>query len=266
METQVAFTSGDEQIFGVLHLPERRPAAAVIMCHGFTGSKSEAHRLFVKAARDFASHGLAALRFDFRGSGDSAGDFRDMTVTREIEDAGAALDHLASRPEVDASRLGVLGLSLGGCVAACLAGREARVACQARVACRARISALVLWAAVAHPGRMAARLGPAFGTGEVLDMDGWGLGKGFIEDVPHIRPLAEVARYAGPSLVVHGGSDETVPPSDATDYRMALGGRCRVHLVEGAGHVFGGLGYEAEAIEVSREFLVEALRAGGAPA
>ena len=259
METQVAFTSGGEQIFGVLHLPERRPAPAVIMCHGFTGSKFEAHRLFVKAARDFVSHGLAALRFDFRGSGDSAGEFREMTVTREIEDAGAALDHLVSRPEVDASRIGVLGLSLGGCVAACLAGREARVACQARV------SALVLWAAVAHPGRMAARLGPALGTGEVLDMDGWGLGKGFIEDVRHIRPLEEVARYAGPSLVVHGGSDETVPPSDATDYRLALGGRCRVHLVEGAGHVFSSLGYEAEAIEVSRDFLVEALRAGGAP-
>jgi len=195
-----------------------------------------------------AAHGLAVLRFDFRGSGDSGGDFREMTISREIEDAGAALDSLVSRPEVDPNRVGVLGLSLGGCVAACLAGRDARV------------RALVLWAATAHPERIRDRLAPSFGDGDVLDMDGWGLGRAFVDDAQHIRPLEELARYAGPSLVVHGSNDQTVPPSDATDYRLALGGRCRVHLVEGADHVFSTLDYEAEAIAVSRGFLVEVLR------
>jgi len=250
METQVAFVSGGEQLCGMLHLPARIPAPGIIMCHGFTGHKAETHRLFVKAARDLASHGLVALRFDFRGSGDSGGDFREMTVSREIEDAGAALDYLVSRTEVKADRVGVLGLSLGGCVAACLAGRDARV------------KALVLWAAVAHPARVADRLLPEFGDSAVLDMQGWGLGRGFIEDIASIQPLKELASYAGPSLVVHGSNDETVPPSDALDYRVALGGRCRSHLVQGADHVFSTLGYEAEAIRISRDFMVEVLPAG----
>jgi dienelactone hydrolase len=247
MEVQVSFASGGETVFGVLHLPARSPAPGLIMCHGFTGHKAEAHRLFVAAARDFAKHGLVVLRFDFRGSGDSAGEFRDMTVSREIADAEAALGYLASRPEVDPQRLGVVGLSLGGCVAACLAGRDPRV------------KALALWAATAHPERSLGRLAPEFGDHQVLDLQGWGLGRGFVEDLSNIHPLDDARRYRGPSLVVHGERDETVPASDASDYEHALGGPKRAHIVKGADHVFSSLPWQAEAIEVSRHFLVEAL-------
>ena len=247
METQVSFSSEGESVFGVLHLPERTPAPGLIMCHGFTGHKAEAHRLFVAAARDFCRHGLAVLRFDFRGSGDSAGEFREMTVSREIEDAAAALDFLASRPEVDSGRLALLGLSLGGCVAACLAGRPVNV------------RGLILWAAVAHAQRLFDRLLPEFGAQEVLDMQGWDLGRTFMEQLPSIQPLEEVQKYLGPSLVVHGLADESVPPSEASDYRLALGGRCRLHYVEGADHVFSGLTWKSEAIAVSRTFLIEVL-------
>jgi len=248
VELQISFQSGEDQVFGVLHVPAKTPAPGLVMCHGFTGHKAEAHRLFVSAARDFAEHGILTLRFDFRGSGDSGGEFSEMTVSREIEDAEAALDFLAGRPEADSKRLGVLGLSLGGCIAACLAGRDVRV------------RALVLWAAVAHLGRLRDRLLPAFGDHRVLDMEGWPVGRAFYEELPSIQPLDAVAGYAGPSLVVHGAKDETVPPSDASDYRLALGGRCRVHLVKDADHVFSGLGFKSEAISVSREFLLETLR------
>ncbi len=250
MELQVAFESGGDQVFGVLHLPEGGAAPGIIMCHGFTGHKAETHRLFVDAARDFQRHGLAVLRFDFRGSGDSGGEFRDMTVSREIEDAGAALDYFSFRPEVDAARVGVLGLSLGGCVAACLAGRDDRV------------RALALWAAVAHPEHIRDRLAPNFGSGDVLDMEGWALGRAFLADVSDIRPLHEVGSYQGPSLVMHGTADESVPPSDASDYRVALGERCRAHMVEGADHVFSSLKFKSQVIALSREFLCEALASG----
>jgi alpha/beta superfamily hydrolase len=216
------------------------------MCHGFTGHKAETHRLFVDAARDFARHGMAVLRFDFRGSGDSGGEFRDMTVSGEIEDALAALDYLCLRPEIDSDHVGVLGLSLGGCVAACVAGRDDRV------------SALALWAAMAHPERLCDRLAPGFG-GDVLDMEGWALGRAFFDDIPHVRPLEEVRRYQGPSLVVHGTADEGVPPSEASDYRLALGGRCGLHMVAGANHVFSSLAFKGEVINLSRDFLCEAL-------
>ena len=249
MEIQVGFESDGEEIFGVLHTPERLPAPGVVMCHGFTGHKAEAHRLFVRAARDFAQHGLCALRFDFRGSGDSAGEFRDMTISREIADAAAAFAFLASRPEVIAERIGVLGLSLGGCVAACLAGQEER------------IRALVLWSALAHPERLTERFSGCFGADGVHDMQGWDLGKGLLDDVPNIRPLDSLRNYAGPSLVVHGTRDESVPSSDAAEYRVALGGRCQLHFVEGADHTFSSLRWTAEAVSVSRQFLCQSLGA-----
>ncbi len=251
MELQVSFSSDGEAVFGVLHLPEQMPAPGLIMCHGFTGHKAETHRLFVAAAREFSRHGLGVLRFDFRGSGDSAGEFQQMTVSREIADARAAFDFLASRSEVDAGRLGVLGLSLGGCVAACVAGREERV------------RALVLWAPLAHPSRLHDRLAPEFASQEVLDMQGWALGRPFLEDLRNVDPLAELKRYNGPSLVVHGTVDESVPPSDGSDYRVALGGKCRLHYVEKADHVFSSLPWKKEAIEVSKDFLRDTLAVEG---
>jgi pimeloyl-ACP methyl ester carboxylesterase len=253
METAVTFLSHGEPICGMLHLPESLPAAAVVMCHGFTGNKSEAHRLFVTAARDFCAHGLVVLRFDFRGSGDSAGEFRDMTISREIEDAEAALAFLASRPEVTARRIGALGLSMGGCVAACLSGRTDQV------------RALVLWSATAHPDRIFDRLFPDFGVKPMIDMNGWGLGRTFIEDARTMQPLDEVRNYRGPSLVVHGTNDATVPPGDASDYRIALGGQCRLHYVQGADHTFARLDWQGEAVSLSRDFLLGTLTgaAGG---
>jgi uncharacterized protein len=247
-EVQAQFASQGQAIFGVLHTPEATPAPGLIMCHGFTGDKSESHRLFVNAARDFAAHGLAVLRFDFRGSGDSAGEFRDMTIATEIDDAQAALDFLASRPEVDPSRLGVLGLSLGGCVAACLAGREPE-----------RVKALVLWAAVAHTKETFARVLPPFEGAEVLDLSGWGLGRAFLDDARRRRPLEEVARYPGEALIVHGGEDQTVPVSDAQDYQEVVGARSRVVIVGGADHTFSHFDWKGQAIAASRDFLMAKL-------
>jgi fermentation-respiration switch protein FrsA (DUF1100 family) len=94
-------------------------------------------------------------------------------------------------------------------------------------------------------------------------MQGWELGRAFLDDLAGVDPLKEVQRYSGPSLAVHGANDESVPASDASDYRLALGGRCRLHLIEGADHVFSSLEWKSEAIAVSRQFLVDALGLSG---
>ncbi len=248
MEVYTSFECGGETVAAVLHTPDQTPAPGVIMCHGFTGHKAETHRLFVQAARDFAAHGLAVLRFDFRGSGDSAGDFRDMTITREVEDARAALGFLASRPEVDGGRLGALGLSLGGCVAACTAGRDDRV------------KALVLWSALAHPTRLANRFREAFqGEAQVMDYDGWDIGRGLMEDADAVKPLEDIRAYRGPALILHGTKDESVLPSDAEDFSAALDGRATLHFVSGADHVYSSFTWKEEVITRSRDFLLEHL-------
>jgi len=245
-ETQVTFDMQGEALFGVLHEPGTIPAPGIVMCHGFTGHKAETHRLFVTAARDFCAHGFVVLRFDFRGSGDSEGEFRDMTIAREIEDAQAAVQFLRGRVSVNPERIGALGLSLGGCVAACLSGRE-------------RLQALALWSAVAHPQRIFALRFPDFGEADWVDMQGWGLGRAFVENSQEIHPLEEVQKHAGPVLVVHGTKDDSVPPSEAQDYRDTIGPRCRLHYIEEADHTFSSFPWKGEAIEESRRFFLEAM-------
>jgi hypothetical protein len=98
----------------VLHLPDGRGRApAVLMCHGFTGHKAEAHRLFVHTARRLMQEGLVVLRFDFLGSGDSEGLFEEMTIRGEVEDALNALAFLRGHGRVDAARVANAGLLAG---------------------------------------------------------------------------------------------------------------------------------------------------------
>jgi hypothetical protein len=249
MEIQISFLIGGQRIFGMLHLPSAAPAPGVALCHGFTGNRIESHCLFVKAARDFAAHGLAALRFDFRGSGESEGDFREMTVGREVEDGLAAIEFLAARREVDRERLGLLGLSLGGCVAAHIAGRGGGV------------KALVLWSATAHPRRILEAHLAAGGLpeAEFFDYGGNAVGRAFLEGLREVEPLREAAKFPGRALIVHGDQDAVVPAADAEDYRQALAGRGQVRIIAGADHVFSRLDWEGEAIRASCDFLLEAL-------
>ena len=227
------------------------PRPAVLMCHGFTGHRIEAHTLFVQAARAFAASGICALRFDFTGSGESEGAFAEMTVETEIADALAALEYLANRPEVDHQRIAVLGLSLGGAVAACVAGRSPRV------------STLVLWAAVADLSRLAQRFvgesAPPRLPDGTYDIGGIAVGEKFVQSLEDVHPLEEVAGFEGPVLIVHGSQDQSVPPSHARQYKETLGQRADVHIIDSADHVFSSVRWQNEAIETTVAFLQEAL-------
>ena len=140
-EKPITFKVSGEQVVGMLHLPAKGKAKcpAVVCFHGFTGSKTESHRLFVKMARMLAEAGSICLRIDFRGSGDSEGDFSQMTISREIEDARAALKFLRARSDVDPKRIGILGMSMGGMVSAYVLGSDKNICTS------------VLWAPVGNP-------------------------------------------------------------------------------------------------------------------
>lgn len=253
MENLVAFQNQGQNIYGMLHLPQGSgPCPAVVLLHGFTGHRSESHFIFTKQARHLARHGIAALRFDFRGSGESEGDFADMTIEGEISDAVAALDWLSARPEIDPARLGVLGLSLGGLVAACLAGRDSRV------------RALVLWAAPANLADVFTKGAenaprPPMPQPKGVDIGGLVVGHAFIREVMTIRPLDEIRRFAGPTLVAHGTADQSVPPKDAHEYMNVLTGPKSLLLVNGADHTFSSVAWEEEVITASTNWFAQHL-------
>lgn len=248
-ERFVQFVVKGQKVYGMLHVPDgAKKFPAVVMCHGFTGNRIETHRLFVKAARRFAADGIATLRFDFRGSGESEGDFEQATVSSEIEDALAALAFLREQPEVDDERIGLVGLSLGGCVSAYAAVRDGRV------------KALVLWASVADlpevfMSRWNETIRQVLETQGWFDIGGWKVSRNFYEDGLKVDPLREAVRYDGAALIVHGTEDTAVPVDHAYRYHAAFRCTKRLHLINGADHTFARCDWEEEVIKVTLEWL-----------
>jgi uncharacterized protein len=256
IEKQIHFTVEGQRLYGMLHLPEGRgPFPALALFHGFTGQRIEPHRLFVKTARKLVGEGFEVLRFDFRGSGESQGDFKDMTISGEIQDAHASLDFLKSQPEVNSDRIGVLGLSMGGFVASHVASQNPLV------------KVLVLWAAGARPPRFFPNYVHLAGKNceQWLKKDEWDfggnvLGTAFLKDLKNVENLLpKLLRFKGKALVVHGELDATVPVSEAEVYRRILGRRAVVHILKDADHTFNRRQWEEEVIGKTVKWLKQKL-------
>ena len=116
-----------EHVFCALHRPAEPASRAVVMCHPLGEEKLWSHRVFVSFARDLAAAGIAALRFDFRGEGDSDREFHETDLETRIQDTCLAVDALRELvPSV--AEVTLLGLRLGASVAAAAAARRSDVA------------------------------------------------------------------------------------------------------------------------------------------
>jgi uncharacterized protein len=151
---------GEPALSGTLTLPDgAAPLPAVVLASGSgpLDRDSNHRRARFDVARQLsaalADAGLASFRYDKRGVGESAGDWRAAGLHDNVDDLGRALDAVAARPEVDAARIVLAGHSEGAILAAALAARGAR------------ITGVVLLAMSAAPGEellrwQARQLGP----------------------------------------------------------------------------------------------------------
>lgn len=106
-----------ERVFAAFHHPSQTATKAVVMCCPLGEEKLWSHRVFHSLARELASSGIAAVRFDYRGEGDSDRDFEDTDLETRTIDACLAVDSIrASEPYL--TDLTLLGLRFGTCVAA----------------------------------------------------------------------------------------------------------------------------------------------------
>jgi dienelactone hydrolase len=117
MEEFVYIESGGERLLGVWTEPDtaKRVSATVVALHGWGGYRTGPHRMIVKLCRALADAGIASLRFDFRGRGDSTGTGSDATLDTMIEDAGKAVAY--AREHAPESVLTLWGICSGGNVA-----------------------------------------------------------------------------------------------------------------------------------------------------
>lgn len=123
---EVTFTNGDAVLKGTLTLPEncdrKTPVLIMVTGSGLQNRDEEmfGHKPFAVIADAFARAGIATLRYDDRGFGESTGDVVLCTTEDLKNDALAGVKLLRDRFE----RVGVIGHSEGGTIALMLAGER----------------------------------------------------------------------------------------------------------------------------------------------
>ena len=119
------FGTAPHSLFGVYHPPKATTArgTAVVLCNPFGQEYMRAHRAFRQMALLLGKAGFHVLRFDYFGTGDSAGDPQDGSLSQWVSDARAAADELKATAEVE--RIAFVGLRLGAAISAlAAAGRD----------------------------------------------------------------------------------------------------------------------------------------------
>lgn len=212
---------------------------AVLLLHGFASQRHEVGDMFTRLAAALAARGIASLRIDFRGWGESAGAMWDSTVSGQVEDAQAAYAMLHSQTDVDSGRIGVVGFSMGGTIACLLAGEA-----------QPPPRSLILWSST-HDlrGGLMATLGEANAAtaareGRVTIDLGWRtvtLGHGFFASLEAADVTDAYVRYAGALLAIAGEDDEAPARSLAWFRERAHGNLRASYLVSSADHIFNTL-------------------------
>ncbi|WP_139492426.1 alpha/beta hydrolase [Brevibacillus dissolubilis] len=220
MEQHVNIYSNDIELAATWHLPVHRPEGdgkfpVIVICHGFVGNRIGVNRLFVKAARYFASQGIAVLRFDYEGCGESDGEYGTYGMERFLEQTRHVIDYVWTHPKIDQERFFLLGHSLGGAIAALTAARDER------------INKLLMWAAVGHPHRDLVRIVgeeevEKLETQKAIDHLGYELQAEFFDSLIDYHPLKEVQAYAGDVFLAHGTDDEAIPVDTCFLYQHAF--------------------------------------------
>jgi dienelactone hydrolase len=249
----IAIGPADASLPGVLTLPRgAQKVPAVVLVHGSGPNDRDetigASKPFRDLALGLAARGIAVVRYDKRSLAHpkELASKKDLTVKEEVlDDVLAAIDLLASQPEIDSRRIVVLGHSLG----ATLAPRIARA--------DGRVSAIVLLAPAARPlGELAAEqadfvertkknisaeerneletlrrearrtVDPSLSasvTGLIL-----GAPASYWIDLRQYDPVSTARTLDLPILVVHGGRDYQVTARDQELWKRGLDGRPRV--------------------------------------
>ena len=212
---------GEQLDYTFFHEGEKGSKNIVALGHGVTGNKD---RPFVVALGEgLAAAGIPALRFSFSGNGTSEGKFTDSTISKEVDDLGAVLDHL------NEYTVCYVGHSMGGAVGVLRASEDKR------------IQLLVSLAGMVHTKAFAQR---EFGDvtpdeGFMWDEPDCPLSQAYMDDLTQINTVVDLSpQITIPWLLVHGDEDDIVPIKDSHDILAKANSQAQLITLEGANHVF----------------------------
>lgn len=231
-ERIVTFPNEGMTMVCTLTVPRTKPGhlcPIVITLNGFTGIRDEAtipgtnEGMLKRASRIMAENGIASLRVDFRGQGDSnnggSATYAMTSFSSEISDTLAAINYVSNnlKYEVNTNQIGLIGFSQGGLLATYAASHDKRV------------KSLVLWSPVTQPPIIYQGLLTKEGIQQGLELPDGGeitlqmqiydfpvtLGKQFFEDLFKYDALAELRSYRNPLMVISASQDRVIWPQPA---------------------------------------------------
>ncbi len=216
---------------GNLEKPELEKCPALILFHGFMARKDA--ELFLEIEKECLKKGMAVVRFDFDGHGESDGSFSDMTILGEILDAAKIIEYVRGLDFV--TDIYIAGHSMGGVVGGMAAGYYREV-----------IKKLVLLAPAATL-KEDALSGSVFGI--PYDMDNMPETFTLVNNRNEIcnagnllfrtgrtLPIYETtAMFRGEMLIIHGTQDNVVGVIGSRRYKEWIP-RAQLELIEGEAH------------------------------
>ena len=241
--------------------PASEPSAWALFAHCFTCSKDLQGARWI--SRALAERGIAVLRFDFTGIGESEGDFSETDFSSNLDDLVAAADHLRAAwraPQI------LIGHSLGG---------AAVLAAAARIPEAVAVATLGAPADPAHLGQNLVRLAPELesrGRARVeLGGRGFEIRRELLDDLSHQRLEPAIAKLGRALLVMHAPLDDTVGIEHAARIFQAARHPRSFVALDGADHLLTrerDARYAAEVLAAwaSRYVAAQAEAQPGAPA
>ena len=224
--------SEGKKIYGILHLPRNPSPPCVIASHGLFSSKDS--EKFVEIGEFFSAQGIALIRYDHQGCGESEGDLSKTTVSSRIKDLEAIFDLAVHHPLLG-DHVGLLGSSMGGFISVFKGVSDFRV------------KAAVLWAT---PVRLEGKKGLT--DEEVL------LQNAFYNDAKKYD-AGKAIKGLSNCLVLHGEADEIVPLSHAETLYQTARSPKHLEVFPGGDHRFTNPQHRTRAIRMSLEWFQQYL-------
>lgn len=218
-------------LMGVVTIPEGVEKAPVLInVHGFGGNKCGYKNLHVQMARALEKQGIACVRFDMYGNGESDGEFSDMTFTTLLNDTEDIYNWVLKQEWTDKTKVILSGQSMGGYVAACAAPKlnPAKLVLQCPGA-GMWDGALERALAMEEKGIFSA------------DVEGLCFSTAFNKDLHSYEPFSIAKGYKGPVLLIRGTEDQLVDNATCEKYMEVYGNTCSFVELEGGNHNFSSI-------------------------
>lgn len=241
---------------GMLHRPKGKGKMPIVaMFHGFGGNKLEKHRMFMEMSEMLEEKGIASIRFDFMGSGESDGEFEEMSLQTECTDADAILNFIKTLDFVDTGRIGLFGFSVGGVIATMVAAKRKDEICSLCLNAPGFSLSHCINIEKQMAGidiRRADQLG-------YIDYSGEKVGLGFIQSIRELDLESYIPVYPKETLIIHGDADPIVD-CHFSKYYVHLFQKGTLHLIAGADHHSSTLPQRTELYQTMSDFFAETLQ------